>query len=133
MYEVILILGYHVYFIILPLALGNLLNTSLHKRDKTDVAEINHQRQLHTKLCQPHLSSCRGKPLGRPALPLALGSLDLLPSFLVDADDVVVGKDLAIDHGLFGEGLSLLELGPHPGFLFGPLLLSRLPDWRKRC
>lgn len=73
-----------------------------------------------------HLSPCGGKPFGRPALPLALGSLDFLPCFLVDADDVVVGKDLAIDHGLFGEGLSLLELGSHPGLFFGPLLLSRL-------
>lgn len=73
-----------------------------------------------------HLSSCGGEPLGCPALPLAFAALDLLPGFLVDADDVVVGEDLAVDDGLFGQGLSLLELGPHPGLFVGPLLLSRL-------
>lgn len=73
-----------------------------------------------------YLSFGGRNPLSRAALPLLLGALDLLPRFLVDPDNVVVGKDLAVDHGLFGERLPLLELGPPPALLLRPLLLSRL-------
>lgn len=73
-----------------------------------------------------YLSFGRRNPLSSPPLPLLLGALDLLSGLLVDPDDVVVGEDLAVDHGLLGECLPLLELGPHPALLFRPLLLSRL-------
>lgn len=68
---------------------------------------------------------CR-QPLGRPALPFGLGGLNLLSSLPVDADYVVVSEDLAVDHGLFGQCLPLLELSAQVGLLVRPLLLSRL-------
>lgn len=68
---------------------------------------------------------CR-QPLGRPALPLGLGGLNFLSCLPVDADDVVVSEDLAVDHGLLCQRLPLLELSAHVGLLVRPLLLSRL-------
>ena len=73
-----------------------------------------------------YLSFGRCNPLSRAALPLLLGALDLLSRLLVDPDNVVIGKDLAVDHGLLGERLPLLELGPPPALLLRPLPLSRL-------
>ena len=66
------------------------------------------------------------EPLGRSTLPFALGTLDLFLGLLVNANYVIVGEDLAIDHRLFRESLSLIELSSQISLLGGPFLLSSL-------
>lgn len=75
---------------------------------------------------QLHLSSSCCQPFSCSTLPLVLGSLDLLPRFLVNAGYVIIRKNLAVNNRLLCERFSLLELGPLAGFLIGPLPLSRL-------